>query len=470
MKLSKYLGDKPFWKVTAGLALPIALQNLLTSSFHLVDTLMVSRLGDVALSAVGMAGQWGWVSMLLGFGLCSGMSVFVSQYWGARDLKGIRRVMGIALILCILLSGAFMAVALLAPEFVLRLFNQDPQVVDVGCRYLVIACLSYPAVVLTNVLSTVLRGTERVKAPLYVSVVTTIVNAVVNYGLIFGRLGMPEMGVEGAALATCISAWLGPVLLLIVSAVEKNLLIGPVKELFAFTGSHLAEFFRKAAPVMINEAVWSMGIMTLNRIYANLGYEYYAGMTIFKTFADLAFAFYAGLGGACTVMVGKSIGQGKIQRGVQDAVRFSVLVPLCSLIIGSLLILLRHPLVQVFSAGDTLSALALQTALTVTVFCGLEMPLRNIPYIQLVGIFRSGGDTLPGMLIEGGALWCISIPLTYLAANWLQLPFLAVVAVAYLGEDIPKVLLGTHRFRSGKWLKPVTPEGRAGLEAYKKQL
>ena len=469
MKLSNYLGDKPFWQVTARLALPIAMQNLLTSSFQLVDTLMVSRLGDVALSAVGMAGQWGWVSMLLGFGLCSGMSVFVSQYWGVRDLKGIRRVMGIALLLCLLLSGMFMAVALLSPEFVLRLFNQEPQVVEVGCRYLTIVCFSYPAVVLTNVLSTVLRGTERVKPPLYVSIVTTIANAVVNYGLIFGKLGMPELGVEGAAVAIVISSWLGPVLLLGISAVEKNLLIGPAKELFSFTGKHLAEFFRKAAPVMINEAVWSMGILTLNRIYANLGYEYYAGMTIFKTFADLAFAFYAGLAGACTVMVGKSIGQGKITRGVQDAKRFSVLVPLSSLLLGCLLILLRHPLVAVFSAGDNLSAVALSTALAATVFCGLEMPVRNTPYIQLVGVFRSGGDTLPGMIYEGCALWLVSIPLTLLAAHWLHLPFLAVVAVAYLGEDIPKLLLCLRRFRSGKWLKPVTPEGRAGLEAYRKE-
>ena len=97
------------------------------------------------------------------------------------------------------------------------------------------------------------------------------------------------------------------------------------------------------------------------------------------------------------------------------------------------------------------------------------MPIRNTPYVQLVGIFRSGGDTLPGMIYECSALWLISLPLTYAAANWLKLPFLAVVAVAYLSEDIPKLLLCLRRFRSGKWLKPVTPEGRAGLEAYRKE-
>ena len=334
MKLSKYLGDKPFWRVTGRLALPIALQNVLTSSFTLVDTMMVSRLGDLTLSATGMAGQWGWMAMLIGFGFCSGMSVFVSQFWGVKDLKGIRRVMGIALLSGLLVSLSFMTVALTAPEFVLRFFNDDPAVLAVGCRYLRVVCFSYPAVLLTNILATVLRNTEQVKLPLYVSIGTTLTNAICNYGLIFGKLGMPELGVEGAAIATCISSWMGPVLLLLVSAWQKNLLIGPVRDLVAFKRRDLAVFFHRVFPVLVNEAMWSFGIVVLNMIYANQGYEYYAGMTVFKTVSDLSFAFYMGLGNACVIMVGKSVGQGKIARAVQDATRFTVLVPLVAALRG----------------------------------------------------------------------------------------------------------------------------------------
>ena len=157
MKLTDYLGDKPFWRVTARLALPVALQNVLTSSFQLVDTMMVSRLGDVTLSAVGMAAQWGWLCNLLNFGLCSGMSVFISQYWGVKDHKGIRRVMGLGLVFSLFVSLLFLAVALAAPAWVVGLFNQDPGVLDAGCRYLRIVCFSYPAVALTYLLSNVLR-------------------------------------------------------------------------------------------------------------------------------------------------------------------------------------------------------------------------------------------------------------------------------------------------------------------------
>ena len=466
MKLSRYLGDKPFWSVASRLAVPIALQNVLTSSFVLVDTMMVSRLGDLTLSAVGMAGQWAFLCNLLGFGLCSGMSVFVAQYWGVRDLKGIRRVMGIALSMCLLLSMLFLGIAALAPEFVLGMFNQDPEVIAEGSRYLSIAAFSYPATLITNILATVLRNTERVKLPLYVSVVTTLTNALANYGLIFGKFGLPQMGVAGAALATCISAWLGPVLLLSFSAIEKNMLTGPIRELLSFGWQDLKVFFSKAMPVVVNEGMWALGVVVQNMIYSNMGYEYYAGLTVYKTFADLCFAFYAGLGNACVIMVGKSVGQGKIRRAAEDAVRFGALVPLSSAVLGLLVILLRHPLISIFSTGDTLSALTLQTALAVTVFASIEGIVRNIPYIQIVGVFRSGGDTVTGMIMDLCCLWLVSIPAALLASRVLGLPFLGVVMVTYLAEDLPKALLCLRHTRSMRWIKPVTPEGKEGLEAY----
>ena len=469
MKLTDYLGDKPFWRVTVKLAIPVALQNVLTSSFQLVDTLMVSQLGDVTLSAVGMAAQWGWLCGLLGFGLCSGMSVFISQYWGVKDLKGIRRVMGIGLMLAMLVSLCFLAVALAAPAWVIGLFNQEPAVIETGCRYLRIVCFSYPAVALTYLLSNVLRGTERVRLPLYASIVTTIANAFADYGLIFGVFGLPKLGVEGAAIATCISSWLGPVLILIFSAFEKNLLMGPVRELFTFSWKQLGEFCARALPVMSNEGLWALGMLTLNRIYANMGYEYYAGMTIFKTFSELAFAFYVGLGNACVIMVGKSIGSGKIRRGVADARRFSVLVPLMGLVVGLTMIAARHPLVSLFAMGDNLSATTISTAYAVTIFCSLEYCFRNISYVQVVGVFRSGGDTLTGMIFDLASLWVVAIPLALLSARVLHLSFLGVVILAYLGEDIPKSILCLIHFKSMRWLKPVTEEGRAGLKAYREE-
>ena len=469
MRLSRYLGDKPFWRVAGRLALPIALQNVLTSSFVLVDTMMVSRLGDLTLSSVGMAGQWAWFAVLLAFGLCSGLSVFVSQFWGVRDYKGIRRAYGIALMTGLLVSSIFLSVAFFAPEFVIGLFNDDPRVVAEGSSYLKIACWSYPVTALTLLMSTVLRNTERVKLPLYVSVVTVIANAIANYGLIFGAFGLPEMKAEGAALATCISSWLGPVIIMAVSLKQKNLLVGKVRELFAFKLENLARFYKKAVPVMCNEGFWALGIITLNMIYSNMGYEEYAGVTIFKTINDICFAFCAGLGNACVIMVGKAVGQGKIKRALEDAWRFTALVPLMALTVGVVTFIFREPLVMLFASGSNLSAVTLETAYAIIVFYAFESFLRNIPYVQVVGVFRSGGDTLTGMLMDLGSLWAVAIPLTFVAWKVWDLPFINVLMVAYLAEDIPKSTLCLWHFISLRWLKPVTEEGRAGLAEFKKE-
>ena len=146
MKLSTYLGDRPFWRDTARLALPIALQNMLTSSFALIDTLMVSRLGDLALSSVGMAGQWSWFLNLIAFGVASGMSVFAAQYRGVKNHAGMRRVLGLSLVILLTVSLVFFLAALLFPAAIVTIFNKDPAVIESGASYLRIACFSYPAV------------------------------------------------------------------------------------------------------------------------------------------------------------------------------------------------------------------------------------------------------------------------------------------------------------------------------------
>ena len=441
---------------------------MLTSSFTLVDTMMVSRLGDVALSSVGMAGQWTFFSSLPIFGICSGASLFVSQFWGVRDKKNIHRTEGLALMAGFLISFLFFAVGCFAPEWVIHLFNKDPQVIETGSRYLHIASISYPATALSLIMSTVLRNTERVKPPLYVSMVTVLINALINYTLIFGKFGFPQMGVEGAAIGTCISAWLGPVLLFLLSLKEHNLLIAPLDELMDLDLPFMVHYLKKSTPSILNETMWGFGVMVLNIIYSNLGYEYYGGVTVYKTINDVIFSFFVGLGNACVVMVGQTVGQGKIKEAIREATRFNILIPLLSLLIGGIAILFRSPLVAIFAAGDTLSQTTLDTAYFCIIFCFLELCLRNIPYIQIVGVFRSGGDTISGMLIDMATLWVCSIPLAYLAAFRWHLPFTAVMVIAYLVEDIPKSILCFRHFFSLRWLKPVTQEGKDGLEEYKK--
>ena len=393
----KYFGDIGFWRVALKLAFPVAMQNLLTSSFILVDTIMVGQLGDLSLSAVGMAGQFGWFLNMITFGMCSGAAVFISQYWGAKDTAGIRRTYGIAVVSVCLISALFFVIGLLFPEGVVRIFNREPDVVEAGAAYLRIACWSYLATGVNMVFCIVLRSTENVKLPMYVSLVTTVLNAFMDYGLIFGAFGMPEMGIRGAALATVISAWAGPVLILAVSAIQRNMLISPIKELFGFNKRSIAEYYEKATPVIINETLWGLGTLLFSVIFANLGYQYYAAVTIFRTFENIAFVFFIGLCNASSIMVGKNVGAGHIKRAVEDSRRFVLFVSLCSVLTGVLIIIFRFQLASVFNLSGSITPETLKLTASLLLVYGIELPVRNLPYILIVGTFRPGGDTRIGM-------------------------------------------------------------------------
>ncbi|MBE6684270.1 MAG: MATE family efflux transporter [Ruminococcaceae bacterium] len=461
-KLPLAFWNKGFWKAALALALPLALQNMLAASFSLIDTLMVSQLGTIPLSSVNMAGQWSWLFSMVIFGITSGASVFAAQYWGDKNIKGIHKVQGIAIISGLIISLGFTLVALIAPEWVISLFNKDPEVIATGSAYLQYACLSFPAIALTQIFGAILRAVERPMLPTVVTGISAAMNAFINYLLIYSA----GMGVKGAAIATAITSWMGPVLIFLVSLIQKNILIAPIREVFAFDRETIAEFFKKASPVIANETMWGLGTTMYNIIFANIGYEEYAAIAIVKTFESFSFCFFIGVCSACCVMVGKSVGSGQIRESIRDSKRFLIIMPVISMLVAVLMISLRMPLISLFNMGENISQYSLDLASKIVIIYSVWAAIRNIPYITVVGIFRSGGDTVTGMIIELGVLWAFSVPMTYIAAEWLGLPFLAVYCTMLLAEDIPKSIIFLLYYRSGKWLRPVTEAGVKGLKEF----
>ncbi len=458
--------NKPFWKTVLPLAIPIALQNLMAASFSLIDTFMVAGLGSTTLSAVGMATQYTWLFNICIFGLTSGTALFVSQYWGTKDRDSINRTEGMALLLAIGTALMFFLVGLLFPEVILRIFNKDETVITIGSSYIRYACFSYPAYAFNFVLYTVLRSTEKVRLPMLLSVFNAAVNAFLNYSLIYGFGPFPRMEAAGAALATSISCWTTTLLLLTVCFIQRNIVVAPLGKLFVFTKKHFSSFMRKTIPALLNEGVFALGTTVLNIILSNISVESYAGVTILRTVENLAFVFIVGLCNACSIIIGKSIGSGDIIGAKKDATRFLCVMPLFSIITSTAMILLRGPLVSLFTFSGEYTDIAIKSALYCILIYSLDMPIRNIPYLTIVGIFRPGGDPKTGMICDVSALWFISIPLTALL-SFLGVPFEIVFLLMYLSEDIPKTILCIIYYISGKWIHPVTPEGRLALEKLK---
>ncbi len=459
----RLFNDKKFWKNAVKLTVPVALQNLLTSSFTLADTLLVSSLGTVALSAVGMIGQWAWLMNMMLVGFCSATSVFISQYWGIQDLKKIRHIGGISIVFSLAVSVLFTVVSIVIPQYVIRIFNSDPEVVAVGAEYLKVVAFSYIPIALTNILAAVLRAVEDVKLPMYASAFTTVLNIFLDYAMIFGKFGFPQMGVKGAALATVISAWLGVVMIVVISLFQKNIIAAESKEFFKFNRVEIKEYLKKAIPIVINESMWGLGTFTYNIIYGNMGYEYFSALTIVRSFENICFVLFIGICSASSVMIGKSIGMGEIKKGIEDSKRFSIIVPVIAAAVSVLIVVFRHQLVSLFNMGSNISQLAIDTAGVMMLIYAIAFPFRMFPYLQIVSIFRSGGDTFTGAKFELICLWLMSVPATLIAVYVFKVPFLAAYAIMYIFEDIPKVICCLKFYFSKKWIKPVTEEGKKAL-------
>ena len=466
--MKNLFNDRGFWKTSIKLTIPVALQNLLTSSFSLVDTLLVSSLGTVALSSVGMCGQWAWLMNMILVGFCSATTLFVSQYWGVKDDKSIRHYSGISILLCFGVSFLFTAAGLVFPDLVIGMFNKNPDVISTGASYIRIVSLSYIPIAMTNILAAILRAVENVRLPMYVSAVTTILNIFLDYVLIFGKWGFAKLGIKGAAVATVISAWLGVLVIVAVSVLQRNILVTKSKLFLAFDKNELRQYVKKATPVVINEGMWGFGTFIFNVVFGNMGYEYFSALTIVRSFENVAFVIFIGITSAASVMIGKSIGKGNVQRGIEDSKRFSIIVPIIAVVVSVLIVIFRAQLVGVFNMGSNISPIALETAYTLMIVYALAFPLRMFAFLQIVAVFRAGGETVSGAKAELACLWLLSIPATLAAVYLLKVPFVIAYLIMYIFEDVPKVVFCIKFYLSKKWIKPVTKEGIIGLEEYKK--
>ena len=452
MFIKKMLRDKEYWSLILSLAVPIALQNLLSSSLAIIDNVMIGRLGDIAVGAVGVSSQVAQLVNIFLFGITSGGAVFAAQYWGKKDYDGIRRTYGLVMLSCLAVSVFAAALISSFPDKVLSLYTNSRAIIEEGTSYLRIAAFSYVGIAVNLGFCTILRSTEQVRLPVVSNLVSVFVNIVLNAVLIFGLCGFPKLGIQGAAIATVVASLVNPLFIFTVSFFKRYILRCSLREMFSFPKGFVPKFFSVSLPVFFNEAMWALGVAGTNMVYGRMGESNIAALTITRTVENLAFVLIIGLGNACAVMIGKNIGKGNYSLAHTYAKRFTLLVPILCLGIGGVIVALRAPILSLFS----LSAEAKYAAMWLLLIYGVEMPLRNIPYVTIIGIFRAGGDTRKGMIFDVSCLWCLALPIAIILGLVCKWEFLLVYPIALLMEDIPKATLCIRHTLSGKWMHSVT--------------
>jgi putative MATE family efflux protein len=450
-RLAAFYRAPDFYRRLFKLALPIALQNLVMSSLNMVGGVMIGQLGETSVAAVALANQIFFLLNLFLFGVNSGAAMFTAQLWGKHDTPNIRKVLGLAIFMGLTVGLTFLGITELIPETVLGLYTQDAAVIALGSQYLRLfgpACLF---VAVTFSYASVLRSIGDIRVPIAVSIGALALNILLSYVLIFGYLGLPALGVSGAALAVLISRSCECAVLVLTTYLRQSPAAANLKEMLSLDFSFVGKVLKPVLPVALNEILWSLGITTYNGIYAHIGTEAIAAMNIASTFDGLALVAFIGIGNACAILIGNQIGAGEEQEAQRSGGRTLTLAAGGAIVVGGLVILGSGPVLSLYKVSPEVIAYARQILTLIASFLWLRM--MNL--VIFIGILRSGGDTRFGLVLDGFIIWLVGVPLTWVGAFVFHLPIQWVYMLT-MSEEATKWGLGLWRYFSKKWIHNLT--------------
>lgn len=440
--------DGRFLKKALMIACPVAMQGMLNTMVNMVDTLMIGSLGATAIAAVGLANKVFFVFSLLVFGIVSGAGILAAQYWGSGDVKSIRKVLGLSLLLALTGAFCFLIPAVTAPQQVMRIFTTSQASIRLGAEYLRIAAFTYPFLALTNVYVATLRAVNRVVFPVVCSCIAIGINIVLNYVLIFGKFGAPAMGAPGAACAT-LTARIIEISLIFAYIYGKKLpLACGLKSLFGWSRKFIMQFAVTSGPVIANEFMWGLGTTMYSLAYGRMGDEAVAAITIATTIQDIAVVLFQGLSAATAVILGNELGAGKLKRAEKYATYFLILQFLITVTAAAGLLGVRWKIIGLYSITPEVAGAVNRCLLVFAAY----MPAKMFNYVNIVGVLRSGGDTRMCLFLDTSGVWLIGVPFAFLGALLWRLPIEWVYALV-MSEEVYKAVLGYWRYRQKKWLR-----------------
>ncbi|MEY8385995.1 MATE family efflux transporter [Oscillospiraceae bacterium 38-13] len=454
--------EKNFYRAFFALTLSLALQNLLTFGVNLMDTVMLGRYSQEAMSGVSLCNQVQFLLQMLVGGAGEGAVVLGAQYWGKNRLEPIPHIIGVALRFGVALSALLFALVLFFPEELLRLLNRDPEVIRQGVMYFQIICFSYIIFTVTNLLVASLRSIGLVKIGYVISFSTLCINVTLNYLLIYGNLGCPELGVRGAAVATLVSRCVELLIVAYYLKFREKRLNLTLKKLIRIDRSYQRDYNQVSAPVLVNQALWGIAQMVQTGILGHLGGDVTAANAIAVQVYQVLSVVAYGAASAAGILVGRSIGQGKREALRPLVTTLQVLFIIIGLLSGGAILLARGPILAVF--GGTLTGTARGLAVQFMAVIALTTVGTSYQMACDNGIIRGGGDTSFSARMNLISMWGIVVPLSAMAAFWWKSP---PVAVFFLlkWDQLYKIIPVALRLYSWKWVKSVTRPDGAGEHA-----
>ena len=448
---------RAFYRNVVTLALPIVLQNLCTTLLGLIDTFMVGSLGEAPLAAVLVANTPVFIIQLVIFGLQSGSSVLISQFWGKGDTDSINRVVGNGFYIAGAIAAVFAGAMFLVPEQIMALMTDNKELIPLAAKYARIVGFSYLFNSMTGIYVGAHRAMENPKLGMTVFGISMLTNAFLNWIFIFGNLGAPALGVEGAAIATLCSRIVEFVITFTYALTNRRFPLRP-RLILRPGGQLLRKFFRYSGPVVINETMWGTGYSLYKVVLGHMegSTEILAARALAGNVEDLCTIVIFAIAGTTAIVIGREIGAGRRECLFEMGAALDTLACLAGLLIGLPMVacawlVFPQVLYPIFHLSPTAGDI---TTMMLT-FVGVFLPLRAFDTVNTVGVLRGGGDVRVATLIDIIPMWCISIPLAALFGLGLKWGIFWVY-VGMMSEHFIKFVLGLTRLRSRAWINDVT--------------
>jgi putative MATE family efflux protein len=451
--------NKHFYTVLIKIAVPIFFSQLLGSLLGIIDTFMVTELGDDALTAVGIGSQFLFLLNIIQFGLFSGLGIFIAQYYGSKAYDNISKVFIMMLSSGLLIAVIFLGLTQLFPAQIIRLFNlnesPNQNVINLGVQYLSFIGFSFITTTIAFAISMLARNVQKVLMPSIFQVVGVLINTGLNYVLIGGRLGFPVLGVKGAAIATLISSSI--VALLSISYLflsKESALKIHFSSIKRITFGFVQKLFKTAIPVLLNESFWGLGMTVYLIAYGLIGDKAVGSIYLSNQINSLFWVATISVANASAVMLGNKLGENELEVAKEWEKRFRKLGIMLGIGLGAILFTLAPIIVPLF--GE-LSIEVKDMVITILRIYAIYAPIKFLNAIIIVGSLRSGGDTKYALFSEVIALWGVGVPLAFILSYFSNLPLYMIIVFVNF-EEIIKIFLVYRRSASGKWINNLTIE------------
>lgn len=442
--------DKTFYRTVAGIAIPIALQGLITTGVNMMDTVMIGMVGETELSAVSLANTFIHIYQILCMGIGIGASVLVARYYGMGDKASMQKSVSIMTRLCIGIAALFAIVTFLFPEQIMQIYTSDDIIIAKGTEYLRWSVITYFLLGLSLTGTIILRNVGKVQMPLFTSIIAFFVNVGANYIFIFGKFGVPAMGIAGAAIGTLVARIFEFVIINGYLWFKDTIIEFRLKNLFMPVGNLWKVYIKISIPVLISDGILALGNNSVAMIIGRLGESFVAANAITSVTQQLSSVLIQGFSQAGAIVTGHTLGEGDKEKAQDQGYAFLGIGFLFGLVSAVIITIISEPMIRAYNVSSETAELAreLMNAISIIVW------FQATNSIMTKGTLRGGGDTKVLMIADNVFLWIFSLPLGILAGLVFHLPAFWIYIFLKI-DQIMKCIWCILRLKSGKWIKKI---------------